>query len=817
MADRTPFAGFTHLDPSDPLSADGFGLQDRNPRLFDYFMRLLFTSDRDGHAALAAPTLDPTATIDTGGTIPADLALTVGYTLVDADGGETVISPLVVVNTAASLLPADDSPVLVADTTAGTLLAGAYVYAVTLTDGNGGETVIGPPANVVIPSGSATNQITVSNLATLATDAGAAGWRLWRSIDGEEFHLMATGTNADDTVTDDGSLTADCGVNPPSTSGTTNATSQLTANVPAGQPADAVQYRLYVAVDGDFGSSSLLGTYPVAELAVDKVFADLTLLPGSPPEVSTAMPAIPGGGGGGGGGLFSLPADLTADFSAPAVANYQTSDSEQVMMLQDATDAEIVTLGYDGTGYPQWSDYIYSDNAGATEEKGLDYFALSPNPGMRDGEVTVRLQFGADPATMHGQVSVFIGFRRGMRTYAQLRFEAGLYRLSVGVEDQYVYQSQDEVGGADVTAFAPTVDTDYWLRVTRDGDTMGGAFFDADPAVGSPAPLAEVVPTAMSGFMHYWDWARRPNALPGFGFRVMDDPDGSSGVIRIFGMTQHAETGGEGGYEAWKFAPTPILDGGTSIYPARLNFENFDITDERPDKDYVTIRRPGLAYIGGNSWNYAGAADPPYWLTQNFVIDGPNMVARASAAGADMRAIYSVAASPWLPTWAWWTQKISAMFMGIAADDQFGVMVRAYDLDSYLLARVNNTTATPALELVDNDDGTETVVKSVPITQFIVPGLGAGPWTDELSEFVWVSLEITGQNYVAVAVWDTDPELETAAPLAHFGVKLPKVPYGDRYMAVPGGGGFGVNLLPDAGGANALRTANLTARGTADG
>lgn len=301
MADRTDFAGLTRLAPSDPLSADGYRFQDANMTLLDYFIRLLFNPNYDGHVRLPNPTVNPTVTLsDTGGQIPADTTIAIAYTLLDSDGGETAPAPLVSVDTQASLAEPNDAPVLTLNHAAGTLLADTYTYAVTLVDGNGGETALGPPALLTIPPGTATNEIVVSGLSALATTQGAPGWRLWRSIGAEDFHLIATGVAATDTVTDNGSLTADCGVAPPSTTGTTRSTSILHVTVPGGQPAATAQFRLYAGVGGVFGRSSLLGTYPASDLTVVKDFTELALLPGSPPEQSSTMPGFtaPGGGGG---------------------------------------------------------------------------------------------------------------------------------------------------------------------------------------------------------------------------------------------------------------------------------------------------------------------------------------------------------------------------------------------------------------------------------------------------------------------------------------------------------------------------------------
>lgn len=317
MADRTPFADLTRLDPQDPLSADGFGLQTRNPTLLDYYMRLLFTGRHDGHAALANPAVAPTLSVDDtlGGQIPSDLTITVGYTLTDADGGETALSPLDDVETQAGLVSPDNSPTLALDNVAGTLLAGSYDYAVTLTDGLGGETALSPISTLLIPSGNANNEIVVGALDTITAAQGAAGWRLWRSINDEDWHLIGQGLAAAGTFTDDGSHAADCGVSPPQFDGQTNSTGRLIVTVPGGQGARTVSYNIYASLTGAFDQPSLLATYPVAEINQPKPFDTLTFIGSTPPEVSTAMAGLPkigaaeleSGGGGGGGGTGPLP------------------------------------------------------------------------------------------------------------------------------------------------------------------------------------------------------------------------------------------------------------------------------------------------------------------------------------------------------------------------------------------------------------------------------------------------------------------------------------------------------------------------------
>jgi hypothetical protein len=290
--EKTSFAGLTVLDPSDSLSEDGFSFQALNPKIIDALLRLAVVTHRhDAHAALPNPTDDPLlGVLNVGGHIAADTSITVGYTLIDADGGETALNTTPqVITTQAGLADPGDAPALAADTAAGTLLAGSYTYAITVTDGLGGETALGPTRTVVIPTGSATNEVVISGMVALVTASGGTGWRLWRSVNGGTWALINDGVT--DTVTDDGSLCADSSVVPPdTTTGTTNATSRLQVTVPAPQDAAAVSFRIYATLDGTFASPALLGEYPVADLATVKTYDDLNFLTGSPPFVSLAKP-----------------------------------------------------------------------------------------------------------------------------------------------------------------------------------------------------------------------------------------------------------------------------------------------------------------------------------------------------------------------------------------------------------------------------------------------------------------------------------------------------------------------------------------------
>ena len=88
---KTPFAGLERLAPGDPLSSDGYVFQDLDRRTIDQLLQIgAVTHVHDGHAALANPTLAPVVTsAATGGAFPSGLSVSVTYTLIDANGGES--------------------------------------------------------------------------------------------------------------------------------------------------------------------------------------------------------------------------------------------------------------------------------------------------------------------------------------------------------------------------------------------------------------------------------------------------------------------------------------------------------------------------------------------------------------------------------------------------------------------------------------------------------------------------------------------------------------------------------------------------------
>lgn len=292
---RTLFAGLTVLEPGEPFSTDGYSFQQRNPEITDKLLQIGAQTHRhDAHAALPRPGTAPSATaVASGGTFPAGVTLTAGYTLVDSAGGETLIVDDLAEVTTPPLIPTPDPPVAAFSSAAGAIGVGTYYYVKTWIDAGGGETTPSPYAVVERPPGYASGQIVLTGLATGSGAAGAAGWRLYKAAAGGTFHFIASGTA--DTITDAGQLCADC-VDTPPTINNTNERNTVELAFPASGAmpyasagASAVAFRVYASLGPGFPDPSFLGQYPMA--SAGQTFALTTWAPqaGRPPDVATAI------------------------------------------------------------------------------------------------------------------------------------------------------------------------------------------------------------------------------------------------------------------------------------------------------------------------------------------------------------------------------------------------------------------------------------------------------------------------------------------------------------------------------------------------
>ncbi|MGI9016100.1 MAG: hypothetical protein ACR2HR_03175 [Euzebya sp.] len=277
---QTTFAGLTILEPGESLSANGYAFQGKDREAIDHYLRLgALTHRHDGSLALPNPTAPLVGSVDSsGGALPADTTLMLGYTQLDGLSGETALSPVTAFTTPPSIEPPTTSPTAVAQYTAGALLVGTYYYALTFTDAGGGETPPGPSVEVVREPGYASARVSLSGL-----NQGLP-WRLYRAKGGQGFDLLTSGTG--DTFVDDGLTPLDCGQAPPGFGeNTTNQQSVVNLTLPT----VTTDMRVYVSLDGQFTSPALLGLYPAASAGALVSIGLLRADDGSPPAISTAV------------------------------------------------------------------------------------------------------------------------------------------------------------------------------------------------------------------------------------------------------------------------------------------------------------------------------------------------------------------------------------------------------------------------------------------------------------------------------------------------------------------------------------------------
>lgn len=287
---KTIFAGLLVPEPGESLTQDNgsfFTDRDTIDRLLEVGAK---THRHNDAAGLANPAIAPlVSVIASGGTIPADQSISVGYTLEDANRGETLLSNVTVVSTPPPIQPPPAAPSGAFGSDHGSLLVNTYFYVLTFTDGEGGETPFGAALQVQRPPGFASGHIQLSNLTFGLEDAGATGWRLYRATGGSSYGLLATGGLGDDEFDDDGSVSLDCSAHPPQDLNTTAGINQLMVVLPSGLPGDAAFINLYATVTGDFSGGSFLIRVPAASGGMTMVFSTLELGTDRPPSVNLSI------------------------------------------------------------------------------------------------------------------------------------------------------------------------------------------------------------------------------------------------------------------------------------------------------------------------------------------------------------------------------------------------------------------------------------------------------------------------------------------------------------------------------------------------
>jgi hypothetical protein len=293
---KTTFIGLTALGPEDSIFADGAAFTTRDRDEIDRGLKIgIKTHRHTGLAGLSNPSVVASAqVVASGGSIDSGLTVTVGYTLEDAEGGETMISPLVATSTPIPLDVPLNAPVAVANYTAGTLLTDTYTYAITFSDGEGGETPLGPSTLVTREPGFENAKIELSGLSAGMGEVGAEEWRLYRARGGGEFALIASGDESEDAFVDDGSVSPDCSTHPPTDNlNNTNQVSSLVVTLPSGLASGATFINLYATTTGSFDESSLLAQYPIASAGRSPVFRSLEFLDSQPPDVNRSYGGAP--------------------------------------------------------------------------------------------------------------------------------------------------------------------------------------------------------------------------------------------------------------------------------------------------------------------------------------------------------------------------------------------------------------------------------------------------------------------------------------------------------------------------------------------
>jgi hypothetical protein len=439
MSQITPFAGLTALLPAEGLSQNGYAFQSIDRYIIDRLLKVgAVTHRHDGHAAMADPTATATATAgSSGGSIPSNLNLYVTYTLLDQDGGETLPAPMAPrVSMGSGYQAPYNPPNAVADYAAGTLLADNYSYALTITDGQGGETALGPAAAVTLLSGYANGEVALSGFTALTNTASgndpAAGWRLWRSQGGAVWHLIGTGSHTVDSLTDNG-IVGDCTVAPPAV-GSTAGGNVLHVTVPTSQPSQAVLFNVYVSLDGTFTPPCLLGTYPISQAGVAQTFTALNVSDAAPPKVSTALP----------GANLITTADLALNWLPPVATqsvlplsgNHDGDarvalDTDTIYVWHAATHAWVASSGSGGGGPLSSSQEPGSYTLALSDASTVvEFTSASPTNVTIPPNSTINFPIGTVIEIFQygvGQITIVAPSGVTLRSYNNLTHTAGLY------------------------------------------------------------------------------------------------------------------------------------------------------------------------------------------------------------------------------------------------------------------------------------------------------------------------------------------------------------------------------------------------------
>lgn len=293
--DKAVFSGISVLRPGDSLLDDGGAFVESDRLVIDRLLHIGAKTHRHtGLDGLSSPIAAPSASVvASAGSLPPETELSIGYTLVDDEDGETLISPLAVVSTGDQLQAPTSEFAGVADYDAGSLPLGTYDYEITYIDAEGGETPPGPVVEVEREPGFLNAQVLLSGLTSGLATASAAGWRLYRATNGGDFAYLASG--AANTYTDDGTVCSTGDITPPldDFDNTTGGIGSLIVSLPDSVLIEEATFiNLYVSEDGEFTGAVFIEQFPVSSAGASVLYRFLDPDDQQPPSRNLSIGGV---------------------------------------------------------------------------------------------------------------------------------------------------------------------------------------------------------------------------------------------------------------------------------------------------------------------------------------------------------------------------------------------------------------------------------------------------------------------------------------------------------------------------------------------
>ncbi len=297
---RTPHFNFATFNASDRnFEEASWKFFDADRHTMDTLLWAVLNHRHNGTGSDFPELLPPNLAIEEalGGGLPAGTRLYYKYTLVDANGIESTPSVESYIDTPSPVNnPAAPAGITFANT-GGTLLPGPYFYRLSSYVGeNTVETRQSDPAQITVPAGSTTNQISF-NLPSLP--AGADGWNIYRRKPGGDYAYLTSLPSSATDFTDDGSIEDDCVRFPPTTNGT-GRDNAVVVTFPGATPVvpEGFTWRLYRTTTPAIWTQSLVA-HVVEETSegsgiITPEFIDMGGQSGfgEPPEVGVAIPGF---------------------------------------------------------------------------------------------------------------------------------------------------------------------------------------------------------------------------------------------------------------------------------------------------------------------------------------------------------------------------------------------------------------------------------------------------------------------------------------------------------------------------------------------